>query len=94
MLYFCVLALLPHEADAYLIPRVIASTSPLSYGQVLGRKKRRPYIPDFKLAFEHFCIHTGWVLSALPVQCQSAALQGLYPVVPAVVICSRSAVWC
>jgi 3-ketoacyl-CoA synthase len=27
--------------------------------KVLGRKKRRPYIPDFKLAFEHFCIHTG-----------------------------------
>ncbi len=21
--------------------------------------KTRPYIPDFKLAFEHFCIHTG-----------------------------------
>lgn len=23
------------------------------------RKKVRPYIPDFKLAFQHFCIHTG-----------------------------------
>lgn len=23
------------------------------------RLKVRPYIPDFKLAFEHFCIHTG-----------------------------------
>jgi len=23
------------------------------------QKKLRPYIPDFKLAFEHFCIHTG-----------------------------------
>lgn len=21
--------------------------------------KTKPYIPDFKLAFEHFCIHTG-----------------------------------
>ena len=27
--------------------------------QLLGRKKLKPYIPDFKLAFEHFCIHTG-----------------------------------
>ena len=22
-------------------------------------KKAKPYIPDFKLAFDHFCIHTG-----------------------------------
>ena len=22
-------------------------------------RKLRPYIPDFNLAFEHFCIHTG-----------------------------------
>ncbi len=29
------------------------------YAQVLGLRKLRPYIPDFKLAFEHFCIHTG-----------------------------------
>ena len=27
--------------------------------QVLRLKGVRPYIPDFKLAFEHFCIHTG-----------------------------------
>jgi 3-ketoacyl-CoA synthase len=27
--------------------------------KLLGRKKVRPYIPDFKLAFEHVCIHTG-----------------------------------
>ena len=27
--------------------------------QVLKMKKLRPYIPDFNLAFEHFCIHTG-----------------------------------
>lgn len=27
--------------------------------QVLKIRKLRPYIPDFKLAFEHFCIHTG-----------------------------------
>lgn len=25
----------------------------------LGKKRLRPYIPDFKLAFEHVCIHTG-----------------------------------
>lgn len=27
--------------------------------QFLRLKNVRPYIPDFKLAFEHFCIHTG-----------------------------------
>lgn len=26
---------------------------------LLGKKKVRAYIPDFKLAFEHVCIHTG-----------------------------------
>lgn len=26
---------------------------------MLKIRKLRPYIPDFKLAFEHFCIHTG-----------------------------------
>lgn len=26
--------------------------------QVL-RMKVKPYVPDFKTAFEHFCIHTG-----------------------------------
>ena len=26
--------------------------------QVLKRRMK-PYIPDFKLAFEHVCIHTG-----------------------------------
>jgi 3-ketoacyl-CoA synthase len=26
---------------------------------ILGKKKLRPYIPDFTQAFEHFCIHTG-----------------------------------
>lgn len=31
---------------------------PSSTAQVL-RLKVRSYIPDFKLAFEHFCIHTG-----------------------------------
>lgn len=25
----------------------------------VGRMKLKPYIPDFKLAFEHFCIHAG-----------------------------------
>lgn len=45
--------------------------------QVLGLRKLKPYIPDFKLAFEHFCIHTGrWAgsnrlrhLQPLPVAC-------------------------
>ncbi|KAL9161709.1 hypothetical protein ABFS82_07G038700 [Erythranthe guttata] len=27
--------------------------------KVLKMKKVRPYVPDFKMAFEHFCIHTG-----------------------------------
>ncbi|KAL6779764.1 PKS3 [Auxenochlorella protothecoides x Auxenochlorella symbiontica] len=27
--------------------------------KVLKRKGLKPYIPDFKLAFQHFCIHTG-----------------------------------
>ncbi|CAL4980731.1 unnamed protein product [Urochloa decumbens] len=27
--------------------------------KVLGLKAGRPYIPDFKMAFEHFCIHAG-----------------------------------
>lgn len=36
----------------------------LFFGNLVGRKLLRmrglkPYIPDFKLAFEHFCIHTG-----------------------------------
>jgi 3-ketoacyl-CoA synthase len=25
----------------------------------LFKMKMKPYIPDFKLAFEHFCIHAG-----------------------------------
>lgn len=25
----------------------------------MGKKRIKPYIPDFKLAFEHVCIHTG-----------------------------------
>ncbi|KAK4730229.1 hypothetical protein R3W88_023217 [Solanum pinnatisectum] len=35
----------------------------LFFATLVGRKllkaKIRPYIPDFKLAFEHFCIHAG-----------------------------------
>ncbi|KAK2400041.1 3-ketoacyl-CoA synthase [Trifolium repens] len=35
----------------------------LFFGTWIGRKifkiKIKPYIPDFKLAFEHFCIHAG-----------------------------------
>lgn len=27
--------------------------------KVLNMKEMKPYIPDFKLAFEHFCIHAG-----------------------------------
>ncbi|KAL2516923.1 3-ketoacyl-CoA synthase 11 [Abeliophyllum distichum] len=28
-------------------------------GRKLFKRKLKPYIPDFKLAFEHFCIHAG-----------------------------------
>ncbi|CAK9133677.1 unnamed protein product [Ilex paraguariensis] len=28
-------------------------------GKKLFKMKIKPYIPDFKLAFEHFCIHAG-----------------------------------
>ncbi|KAE9587566.1 putative oxidoreductase, Very-long-chain 3-oxoacyl-CoA synthase [Lupinus albus] len=35
----------------------------LFFGTLIGKKlfkmKIKPYIPDFKLAFEHFCIHAG-----------------------------------
>ncbi|MCL7026181.1 hypothetical protein MKW94_013484 [Papaver nudicaule] len=35
----------------------------LFFGTLVGKKlfkmKIKPYIPDFKLAFEHFCIHAG-----------------------------------
>ncbi|KAK8956654.1 3-ketoacyl-CoA synthase 11 [Platanthera zijinensis] len=35
----------------------------LFFATLVGRKplkmKIKPYIPDFKLAFEHFCIHVG-----------------------------------
>lgn len=35
----------------------------LFFGTLVGKKlfkmKVKPYIPDFKLAFEHFCIHAG-----------------------------------
>jgi len=40
-----------------------ASEQVLFFANLIARKflgfKLRPYIPDFKLAFEHFCIHTG-----------------------------------
>jgi 3-ketoacyl-CoA synthase len=27
--------------------------------RVFGLRARRPYIPDFKMAFDHFCVHAG-----------------------------------
>ncbi|KAL2236085.1 3-ketoacyl-CoA synthase 11-like [Sesamum indicum] len=40
-----------------------ASEQLLFFATLVGRKlfkmKLKPYIPDFKLAFEHFCIHAG-----------------------------------
>lgn len=46
-------------------PRVLPASELLLYfGNLVGRKvlhmkTLKPYIPDFKLAFEHFCIHSG-----------------------------------
>jgi 3-ketoacyl-CoA synthase len=27
--------------------------------KLLGKKRVKPYVPDFSVAFDHFCIHTG-----------------------------------
>lgn len=41
----------PHSFDRQTMQRVRA--------QVLGLRSLKPYTPDFKTAFEHFCIHPG-----------------------------------
>lgn len=43
---------LPMSEQLLFLATLIAKT-------VLCMKKIRPYIPDFKFAFEHFCIHAG-----------------------------------
>jgi 3-ketoacyl-CoA synthase len=46
-------------------PLVLPASELLAYAlsvvarRVLGRKGVKPYIPDFRTAFEHFCIHAG-----------------------------------
>ncbi|KAI8464760.1 MAG: FAE1/Type III polyketide synthase-like protein-domain-containing protein [Monoraphidium minutum] len=46
-------------------PLVLPVSEQLLFGAVLlarkllGKKRVSPYVPDFKLAFEHVCIHTG-----------------------------------
>ena len=42
-----------------LLPPLLPLLLPPPRVQVLRLKGVRPYIPDFKLAFEHFCVHTG-----------------------------------
>jgi 3-ketoacyl-CoA synthase len=48
--------------------------------KVLRVRKLRPYIPDFKLAFDHFCIHTGGrgVIDAIEKQLELTA-EGVAP---------------
>ncbi|KAL4536764.1 hypothetical protein Ndes2437B_g06166 [Nannochloris sp. 'desiccata'] len=56
----------------------------LFFANLVARKvmpmKMRPYIPDFKLAFEHFCIHTGGrgVIDAIEKQLELTK-QGVAP---------------
>lgn len=71
MSYTPVLVLVPPVGEALkanittLGPLVLPLSEQLLFAlnmvarKLLGRKKVRPYIPDFKLAFEHVCIHTG-----------------------------------
>ncbi len=46
-------------------PLVLPISEQLLFGlnlvarKLLGKKKLKPYIPDFNLAFKHVCIHTG-----------------------------------
>jgi 3-ketoacyl-CoA synthase len=46
-------------------PLVLPASELLAYAlsvvarRVFGRKGVKPYIPDFRTAFEHFCIHAG-----------------------------------
>lgn len=46
-------------------PKVLPLTEQLAFAanivarQVLGPKKVKPYIPDFTMAFDHICLHTG-----------------------------------
>ncbi len=67
--------------------------------QVLGLRSLKPYTPDFKTAFEHFCIHPGGktVIEGVGSQarrapCASLAVHALHAVLPrAVKMCSRTA---
>ncbi len=45
-------------ALARRVPALGATLRAALYAQVL-RRRVKPYVPDFKLAFEHVCIHTG-----------------------------------
>lgn len=47
--------------------------------KLFGKKKFRPYVPDFSLAFNHICIHTGMSL-------------GLEAESPATLMCNADAV--
>ena len=46
-------------------PRVLPLSEKIIYlavlvaRKVLGMKHLKPYVPDFRLAFEHFCVHAG-----------------------------------
>eukprot|EP00878_Enallax_costatus_P003354 GHUV01003563.1.p1 GENE.GHUV01003563.1~~GHUV01003563.1.p1 ORF type:complete len:536 (+),score=169.57 GHUV01003563.1:329-1936(+) len=46
-------------------PKVLPLTEQLAFAanlvarQVMGPKKVKPYVPDFTMAFDHICLHTG-----------------------------------
>jgi 3-ketoacyl-CoA synthase len=52
-------------------PKVLPLSEQLLFGfnmlarQLLGPKKVQPYVPDFGLAFDHICLHTGEALVAV-----------------------------
>ena len=54
-----------HRNIMALGPRVLPLSEKIIYlavmvaRKVLGMKHLKPYVPDFRLAFEHFCIHAG-----------------------------------
>ena len=53
--------------------------------QVLGLKTIKPYTPDFKTAFDHFCIHPGGktVIEGVGSQARTLTIHFGLPLLPA-----------